>query len=85
MKISIFEANSVDWIVAETEAEAKAYVLNRYQWENDTWEEYGWIGRELDSDELDQYYVEGKTFRRQLEEMIEDGEKFPCLFATLAN
>lgn len=87
--MKIFSMNDCDWMAAPTLEEAKAaylkdvYGVNSTNDEGDAFDDPGEIS-ETQYDKLLFHDDDGKvrSFREQLQLMIERGDKFPVLFAS---
>jgi len=88
-EIKVFAMNDCDWMAAAaTLEEAVAEYKANFCGDLDE----GDLPRELTSDEMDELIfretgpdeepLEKKSFRAKLNEMIAEGEEFPCFFAS---
>ncbi|WP_053006661.1 hypothetical protein [Chromobacterium subtsugae] len=81
--VHVYEMNDCDWVVARSEQEAQAYYCD-LNGEDDppralTAEELDRLGFFVDAEQPDGHSI---TFRERLQQLVDNNEQIPDLFAT---
>ncbi len=83
-EIEIWQTNLVDFFAGESFSDIKYYLLTNYEWDDDSWLEYGFNPVKLTEEDLEGHYLDnGISFQHALDIAINQDEDFPQLFCTL--